>query len=99
MRVNFYSSLREKFGKRVEIDKEEISINSLIEMLGIKEYIVENDNLLLGMMILVNGKNIAHLKGLETIVKNNDNVDFFPPPPPHIVCINRDIIPFLKRRT
>jgi len=77
--VKFYSNLREKVGKSIEINKDELDIKSLIELLGIKDYIMENNNLLIGTMVLVNGKNILHINGLDTIVKNNDNVDFFPP--------------------
>lgn len=79
MIVRFYSTLREKVGKSVEINKDQVDIKSLIELLGIKDYIVDNNNLVIGTMILVNGKNILHINGLGTIVKNNDSVDFFPP--------------------
>lgn len=79
MLVNFYSTLREKVGKSAEINKDELDIKSLIELLGIKDYILDNNNLLIGTMILVNGKNILHINGLNTIVKNSDTVDFFPP--------------------
>ncbi|OSS41365.1 hypothetical protein DESAMIL20_918 [Desulfurella amilsii] len=79
MIIRFYSTLREKVGKSVEINKDQVDIKSLIELLGIKDYIVDNNNLVIGTMILVNGKNILHINGLGTIVKNNDSVDFFPP--------------------
>jgi molybdopterin synthase sulfur carrier subunit len=79
MIVKFYSTLREKVGKSIEINKDELNIKSLIELLGIKDYIMENNNLLIGTIVLVNGKNILHINGLGTIVKNSDNVDFFPP--------------------
>ena len=79
MIVKFYSNLREKVGKSIEINKDELDIKSLIELLGIKDYIMENNNLLIGTIVLVNGKNILHINGLDTIVKNSDNVDFFPP--------------------
>jgi molybdopterin synthase sulfur carrier subunit len=79
MIVKFYSALREKIGKSVEINKDELDIKSLIELLDIKDYIMENNNLLTGTIVLVNGKNILHMNGLDTVVKNNDNVDFFPP--------------------
>ncbi len=79
MIVKFYSALREKYGMRIEINKDSIDIKSLIEMLGIKDQIFENGQLKVGVMILINGKNIAHLNGLDTIAQNNDNIDFFPP--------------------
>ncbi len=79
MIVKFYSTLREKFGMGTEINKDSIDIKSLIETLGIKDHILENNTLQVGVMILVNGKNIAHLSGLDTIVKNNDIIDIFPP--------------------
>lgn len=79
MIVKFYSALREKVGKSVEINKDELDIKSLIELLDIKDYIMENNNFLTGTIVLVNGKNILHMNGLDTVVKNNDNVDFFPP--------------------
>ncbi|AHF96917.1 MAG: MoaD family protein [Desulfurella sp.] len=79
MLVRFYSTLREKKGKSVEINTEYINIKSLIDLLGISNYILDNNNLLAGTMILVNGKNISHLNGLDTIVQNSDSIDFFPP--------------------
>ncbi|WP_291493398.1 MoaD family protein [Desulfurella sp.] len=79
MLVRFYSTLREKKGKSVEINIEYINIKSLIDLLEISNYILDNNNLLAGTMILVNGKNISHLNGLDTIVQNSDSIDFFPP--------------------
>jgi len=32
-----------------------------------------------GTIILINGKNILHLDGLESIINSGDDVDFFPP--------------------
>lgn len=80
MIVNFYSTLREKTGKvSTKLDYEQISVDTLIESLNIKDYIIKNNEIVPGTMILLNGKNIAHLNGLDTIVKKNDTVDFFPP--------------------
>lgn len=80
MRVNFYSTLRDETGKiSTELDYEQISINALIESFNIKDHIVKNNEIMPGTVILLNGKNIAHLNGLDTIAKKNDTVDFFPP--------------------
>ncbi|TFB09013.1 hypothetical protein E3V08_01680 [Candidatus Atribacteria bacterium MT.SAG.1] len=39
----------------------------------------KSGELLRGTIILVNGKNVLHLEKLNTIVKNGDEIDMFPP--------------------
>jgi len=41
--------------------------------------LIENSSIIPGTIILVNGHNILHLKGLETKVNDGDQIALFPP--------------------
>lgn len=43
------------------------------------EMLDENNNLLNRIHIFVNGRRISYLDGLDTIVRENDNIAIFPP--------------------
>ncbi len=45
----------------------------------IHKLIDENESLITGTIILVNGKNVHHLQKLNTIVQDGDLVSLFPP--------------------
>lgn len=84
MIVKFYSTLKDKIDKKaLEYNVESLTIRKLLDEIDInypiKEYLLDGDKIILGTMILVNGKNIIHLNGLDTIVNKTDIVDFFPP--------------------
>jgi len=77
-KVKFFATLREITGKREEI----IEGNNVKEVLNAlyKEYGEEfKKELKERSMILVNGKNIEHLEGMETKVREEDTISIFPP--------------------
>jgi molybdopterin synthase sulfur carrier subunit len=41
--------------------------------------LLENGKLKSGTIILLNGRNIRHLQGLDTLVENKDEITIFPP--------------------
>jgi len=70
----------------IDIDAQKTSIRNLLFLINekveknfIHKLIDDDGNLLRGTIILLNGRNIHHLKKLDTIVKNGDEVDLFPP--------------------
>ncbi|OAG28563.1 ubiquitin-like small modifier protein 1 [Thermodesulfatator autotrophicus] len=46
---------------------------------GIQEKLLEEEKLRPGVVILVNGKNVLHLQGLNTEIEPGDTVVIFPP--------------------
>ena len=86
IKIKFYSLLR------TFIDQNEIDIkadNILIRDLIIKiteltdkdltSELIEDQKLISGTIILLNGRNIFHLNKLDTVVKDGDKIDLFPP--------------------
>jgi len=89
MRVKFYATFRELVGrKEVEVHGVK-TVRELIEYLAeryspkIKKELLESPrvgpNRPVDGMILVNGRNILHLKGLDTELREDDEVHIFPP--------------------
>ena len=86
--VNFYAVFRGLAGGKsfeIELDNN-ATVKDLLE--AIKEQVNERvyekiievqKSDVPGLIILVNGKNIEHLDGLETKINENDRVDIFPP--------------------
>ncbi len=86
--MNFYAMFRELAGGKsfdIEIN-DNATIKELLE--AIREQIGEKiykriktllDDEGINLLILVNGRNIKHLKGIETKIKEKDRVDIFPP--------------------
>jgi len=77
-KVKFFATLREITGKREEI----VEGNNVKEVLNAlyKEYGEEfKKEMKERSMILVNGKNIEHLEGMETKVSKGDTISIFPP--------------------
>ncbi len=77
-KVKFFATLREITGKREEVvngSTIEDVLNTLHEEYGekFKKELRERS------MILVNGKNIEHLKGIKTKVSEEDTISIFPP--------------------
>ncbi len=88
--IKFYAVLREIVGKKeviVELDDNDAKIIDVLEAakkdIGEQTFkkIIEFYNREKGprLVILLNGRNIIHLKGLETEVKDGDKIDIFPP--------------------
>ena len=46
---------------------------------GLSVHLLEGQELKPGVVILINGKNVYHLAGLETLVSPGDTVVIFPP--------------------
>lgn len=69
----------------IEIDADNISIFALLQKISEKtnkdilSEIIETKQLIQGTIILLNGRNIYHLEKMDTIVKNDDKIDIFPP--------------------
>ncbi|HHV52980.1 MAG TPA: MoaD/ThiS family protein [Synergistaceae bacterium] len=87
MRVKLYATLRKAAQrKEVEITPSETTARGLLKRL-IDLYDAEFEGLLTnegrelakGVIFLVNGRNILHLQGLETPLKEEDAIELFPP--------------------
>ena len=82
------ADLTSKFAKSEEVEYEienKTDIESILKRLdeqfagAITERLLEGRKIRPGSIILVNGHNIIHLEGLETTVKDGDEVSIFPP--------------------
>ena len=89
MKVRFYANFRALVGRK-EIEVKGVkTVRELIEYLAerytpeIKKQLLEtpriNERKPIDGMILVNGHNVLHLKGLDTELKEDDVVHIFPP--------------------
>ncbi|RLG84795.1 MAG: molybdopterin synthase sulfur carrier subunit [Thermoprotei archaeon] len=80
--VEVFGTLREKLGWRrkvVEL-KQGATLRSLVETLpDLREAVTQGGELREGVMIMVNGIHAQLLKGLETPLRNGDEVSVFPP--------------------
>lgn len=85
--VNLFATLRLKLGRgSVRVETEEpLTVRQLIDEVGrqagldITPYLLtEAGELQVGTMILLGGKNIHHLDGLDTVVESSQ-VSIFPP--------------------
>jgi molybdopterin synthase sulfur carrier subunit len=87
MQVKFYASLRQAAGtKMMDLDfKSGITIRDvLVEVTQcypvLVEFIWKNHGELSELVhVFINGENIRHQAGLETLVNSEDHVDIFPP--------------------
>ncbi len=87
MQVKFYASLRQAAGtKMMDLDfKSGIAIQDvLVEVTQrypvLVKFIWKNHGELSELVhVFINGENIRHLAGLETLVNSEDHVDIFPP--------------------
>ena len=85
--VNFFTTLRIFLNtNQVIIQATEMSVNELLrkseEQVSkrfLHKLLNQDGQILPGVMILVNGRNILHLQGVDTIVKGGDVVAIFPP--------------------
>lgn len=84
MKVKYFAYIRDYTGSK-EIQMEHC--NSLNELLIIlcKRYgakfqskIFKNDDLSDEIIILINGRNIVHLQGLDTLLSPEDEISIFP---------------------
>lgn len=85
--VNFFATLRMFLKtKQVRISANELTMFELLQQCEaqvskqfLQKLIDEEANIRPGTMILVNGQNILHLRGLHTIVRNGADIAIFPP--------------------
>ena len=87
IKINFYSLFRinlSSAGEEYNI-KNHINVEELITKLD-EDYnnyfsnkMIENNKIKKGSIILINGKNILHLDGLQTTITDGDKIDLFPP--------------------
>ncbi len=82
--LKFFANLRDLTGKKeMKVDASHLkgAIDRASSMLGIDlmEELFEGERPKKGVIILVNGKNIEHLKGLSTPLEEGDTVSLFPP--------------------
>ncbi|MBT4576563.1 MAG: MoaD family protein [Candidatus Cloacimonetes bacterium] len=86
IKIKFYSLLR-TFIEQNEIDiiADNTSIYNVIIKIeeltnkDLRSELVEDHEIISGTIILVNGRNIFHLDKLNTVIKDGDNIDIFPP--------------------
>ena len=86
IKIKFYSLLRTFLEQNeIEIDADNISVLNLLQKISEKtnkdlmSEIIDTGELINGTIILINGRNIYHLQKMDTIVKNGDLIDIFPP--------------------
>ncbi|MHA1615909.1 MAG: ubiquitin-like small modifier protein 1 [Candidatus Njordarchaeales archaeon] len=88
IKIKLFALFRELAGrKEVELDfnDDSVTVRDVIKALGdrvnkeLAELIMEKYQQLSSLLILVNGRNIRLLKGLETTLKDGDEVAIFPP--------------------
>jgi sulfur-carrier protein len=75
--VKFFATLRQAAGAR-EAELEADNVKELLERLS-TDYDGRLDRYLKISTVLVNGKNVAHIKGRKTKLKPDDVVSIFPP--------------------
>jgi len=86
IKIKFYSLLRIFLKKNeIEIDANNISIRDLVYKISdltnkdLTSELIEDKKIISGTIILLNGRNIFHLNKSDTVVKDGDNIDIFPP--------------------
>ncbi|MDK2812198.1 MAG: sulfur-carrier protein [Petrotoga sp.] len=87
MKIKFFSLIKLDL-KKDEVDyqlSESESIKEIIKLLDqefdnyFSRKLLENGELKSGTIVLLNGRNIRHLQGLDTLVENKDEITIFPP--------------------
>lgn len=84
MRVSFHATVRDVAGtSETEITADTLAelMKSLEERFGkkLKDMLVKEGKLRDDVVILVNGQNVSHSKGLETRLHPDDDIAIFPP--------------------
>ena len=86
IKIKFYSLLRMFLEQNeIEIKADNILIRDLIIKISeltdkdLTSELIEDQKLISGTIILLNGRNIFHLNKLDTVVNDGDNIDIFPP--------------------
>lgn len=84
MKVRFFAYIREITGTK-EIQHEHcLTVRDLLQELSqryghrFREKVLDGERLSSQVIILVNGRNIVHIKGLDTPLKEDDQISIFP---------------------
>jgi molybdopterin synthase sulfur carrier subunit len=86
MRLRFFSTIRQLVGKKeieIRVDAPD-TIRNVLEKLAVehpalKESILDNDgNLYDSILVFINGRNIKFLDGLNSTIKEGDQLAIFP---------------------
>lgn len=83
VKFKFFATLQEA-GREVDVEFEGSTLRDAFEALfsaypALKERIMEDDRIRDFYKIFVNGRDIQHLKNLETEIKDGDVIAVFPP--------------------
>lgn len=85
--VKLFATLRIQLGVaelKFELDKP-IAIIELINLISekvgtdISVKLIEGDKIKIGTIILIDGKNVIHMNGLDTVIENDSLISVFPP--------------------
>lgn len=84
MRVSFHATVRDAAGtSETEIEASTLAelMSSLEKRFGkkLRDMLVKDGKLRDDVVILVNGQNVSHSKGLETRLRPDDDIAIFPP--------------------
>ena len=89
IRVKFFTLFRLEFGLselNLKINKDKITLKDLLKIIDdktkkdVSKKLLLNEKILkTSAIILINGKNIFHLNGLDTEIKDGDEISLFPP--------------------
>ncbi len=81
--VEFFATLREKFGKKIDVkleDKDYVRLRDILSRIeGLLDEITESNDLKPLYKVLINGLNIEFLDKLDTVVRDGDEIYIFPP--------------------
>jgi molybdopterin synthase sulfur carrier subunit len=87
LKIKFFSLIKLDL-KKDEVDYQlsgSKSVKEIIKLLDqefdnyFSRKLLENGELKSGTIVLLNGRNIRHLQGLDTLVENKDEITIFPP--------------------
>jgi molybdopterin synthase sulfur carrier subunit len=87
LKIKFFSLIKFDL-KKDEVDyqlSESKSVKEIMKLLDqefdnyFSRKLLENGELKSGTIVLLNGRNIRHLQGLDTLVENKDEITIFPP--------------------
>lgn len=87
LKVNLFATLRITTGlSSVEVEIEgPVTIRRLIDLVcakttaQLRDDLLEGDTIKKGTLLLVDGRNVLFLDGLETVVTEEQEITFFPP--------------------
>ena len=89
VKVKFFTLFRLEYGLSeidIKVNKDKISLKELLSLIDekankdiSKKFFTDEKKIKSSAIILVNGKNIFHLNGLETTLKDGDVISLFPP--------------------